>query len=500
MVFDLCGAFQGGQRSNVRANLLQPNEFAQGVNMDVDRHGDAITRRGVSRIGTARPAAITGLTFFSTPGIELLLAAAAQKLYKSEGGAWTEISGYTPGSGANVEFAQMLNLVYMTDGIGNVRKYNGTTITDCGSGASSPPVCKILVAHQGQLFATGTTVQDELLASDVLDGDVWDKVNNSINVGSGSGVNTALCSWEGSLLVVGQRDAVYLVNTDGTDASQWGVIGVPGNVGCLSHRSMKAFGKDVWFLARSGVHTVQKLTANAQYMVTDPVSEPIQNLIDRINWSYAHLSCATVWNNRYMLAVPLDTATEPDTVLVYNALIGRWTTPWTGWKARVFCQSLFDGEYRLNFGQSDGKVMQWLDYVPERIESDTEYKDDGVDIPSRLRTRSMIFEDVISEKIARYIEVEFYKSLASALVEVIPDSDAPVRVFENTISTAQPGITFPITFPLTWPRSRPIRRGASIYSAGRFYELQVEISSTSRKLRLRSIKAGAYPCTVRMIQ
>src|SRR5207245_11045342 len=39
-----------------------------------------------------------------------------------------------------------------------------------------------------------------------------------------------------------------------------------------------------------------------------PVSDPIQPLINRINWRYAGNAQAAYWNNRYYLAVPLDDA------------------------------------------------------------------------------------------------------------------------------------------------------------------------------------------------
>ena len=58
---DQIPAFDGGQFSNVRANLLQPNQSKILINCDIDKLGKIRTRRGT--IVIANPAAT-----FQTPG------------------------------------------------------------------------------------------------------------------------------------------------------------------------------------------------------------------------------------------------------------------------------------------------------------------------------------------------------------------------------------------------------------------------------------------------
>ena len=81
LAFDLTGSFLGGQVSNVRSNLLKGEQFAEAKNMDIDKFGSIITRRGTSRIGSALSSAITGLAFFDKPSVEELLAVSGGVLY-----------------------------------------------------------------------------------------------------------------------------------------------------------------------------------------------------------------------------------------------------------------------------------------------------------------------------------------------------------------------------------------------------------------------------------
>jgi hypothetical protein len=69
---DAIPSFEGGQFSNVRANLLQPNQSKLLQNCDIDKLGKIRTRRGTIKIGTGPPSGVAdtiiqGLTSYQTP-------------------------------------------------------------------------------------------------------------------------------------------------------------------------------------------------------------------------------------------------------------------------------------------------------------------------------------------------------------------------------------------------------------------------------------------------
>jgi hypothetical protein len=84
----------------------------------------------------------------------------------------------------------------------------------------------------------------------------------------------------------------------------------------------------VIFLSDNGVYFLQPQPASAESMklltMADPISAPIDDVIQRINRTYAHRSVATYWNNRYYLAVPLDGSVDNNAVLVYNFILKQF--------------------------------------------------------------------------------------------------------------------------------------------------------------------------------
>ena len=126
--------------------------------MDINRFGALTTRRGTSLIGSTLTNPVMGLSFFDTPTHEEILAVSTGVLYKSTGSAFSSVSGYTPTASNNVEFAQLVDEIYMTDGQGNLHSYNGTSVTDEGS---TPPTSKFLITHTNRLFGANTENYDE---------------------------------------------------------------------------------------------------------------------------------------------------------------------------------------------------------------------------------------------------------------------------------------------------------------------------------------------------
>ena len=88
--------------------------------------------------------------------------------------------------------------------------------------------------------------------------------------------------------------------------------------GCIAAKSVATVGKDIWFLDRSGVRSLAVTESGKVQGVDKPVSDAIQPLIDRINWSSAGKAVAAYHNNRYFIAVPIDGATENNAILVYD--------------------------------------------------------------------------------------------------------------------------------------------------------------------------------------
>ena len=127
---DAVPSFEGGQFSNLRANLLQPNQSKLLGNCDIDRLGKLRTRRGTIMLGTGPPSGVAdttiqGLTSYQTPENNYVVAANNRKIWKyTDGtpGTWARIA--TGGAADNDEI-----IVFRTGAINNAGGYAmGTTV------------------------------------------------------------------------------------------------------------------------------------------------------------------------------------------------------------------------------------------------------------------------------------------------------------------------------------------------------------------------------------
>jgi hypothetical protein len=101
-------------------------------------------------------------------------------------------------------------------------------------------------------------------------------------------------------------------------------------IGCLARKSIVSQGNQIFFLSDNGIYGLSFIDEYNLRGVEEPLSKPIQSYIDRINKRLAGESVGIYFDNRYRLAVPLDSEVGADdaqgnnAVLVYNMLNKAW--------------------------------------------------------------------------------------------------------------------------------------------------------------------------------
>ncbi len=495
--------FNGGQFSNNRASKLDPNQFFAGENTDIDQLGSNTTRRGTSELGTApNSTRIQGLSYFDIPSTELLLQVSNTRLYSFDNSSWSSaIAGYTATNATlQVNFAQLVDKMYWVDGAGLAYRYDGTTIqasSAWGVGTQPPSASKFVVEHRNRLIWGGDPVTPQTVwPSDILDPNT--PSGNAIEIGKGDGdAITGYLSWIQDQLLVFKERSIHVVDISAGVGSNATVQKIHGTIGCVSNRSIKqigadSIGQDVFFLAKDGVRSILTTVQDGQQGVTPPISFPINDIIQRINWAFATTSNAVYWNNRYMLAVPLDSAQTPNYVLVYHVINKSWSGFWSGWTPTIFCVSAFQSDLRLNFGQTDGKVLQWLDYVPATSEVDATFQDDGVDIVTSFTSKAYIFNAPANKKLGYLVEIEFYQSLAVVDILIQIDGQTPITAASNFDTNAGSGFLIPFMVPLVIGTSGISRAVVDLMAFGEFREMQIIIQATAGKVALKTIQLMAF--------
>jgi hypothetical protein len=205
------------------------------------------------------------------------------------------------------------------------------------------PNCSTLMYYGNRIVAIGkyhaetNTARnyDTVSISNYLDYTDWD-IADAFTVNNGSNDQlVGVAPWTLNEFLVFMRNSIYYVSV-GNDRY---ITGAPlsstsyiktlaTDIGCSARKSVVQAGGGVFFLSDNGVYFLQPQPASAESMklltMSDPISAPIDDVIQRINRNYASNAVATYWNNRYYLAVPLDNSTVNNTVLVYNFILKQW--------------------------------------------------------------------------------------------------------------------------------------------------------------------------------
>lgn len=513
IIQDGAKSFAGGQVSNLRANQLDPTQWAQLLNVEIARNGTGTTRRGTVQLGAAAVSAgptIQGLFYYDTPSNAYLVAVNNAKLYKWASPNWTQIATGWTGTDTSVQYslAQGVLKLFWTDGIGHLQSWDGTTLTDEGAADTNtdpPRAAKSIVWFTSRLIAAGVaTDPDGVYFSNFLEAGAgkWNRTTQQLRVGAGEGDPiTGLCAWLDDNLVVLKRRSIWLVNCDpqASAAASGGVSvldikPIHKKIGCPAPKTAVQVGSDILVLTDSGVRSVQRtIAAETQSQIGPPVSEPIQDIIDRINLSAIGTSYATFWNNHYFLALPLDSATSPNTVAVFNALTSTWMGTWTGWLPSAFGVRSDSGITKMVIGHFGGKVADWMDYVSPLAEVDATFQDMGVAIATSALSRALNFGEVSCPKSGLNTEFEFNNSSADCTIYSVIDDAVTASLYEGPFATYGAQVLLPQILPFNLPNAAGIiRKSFDAQRLGQFREIQYQITSTSKKLVISQFSMSGF--------
>lgn len=176
--------------------------------------------------------------------------------------------------------------------------------------------------------------RDEIAASNYYEPNVFDLTLDQfkINLGANDYI-TGFTPFQEDKFLIFQRNSIYYAYLPPPAISTTIDRGIPTDAfiqtltnqfGCSARRSIQVAGQQVFFLSDRGIYQLSHTLDLRLIGDQRPLSEPIANIINRINANYASGSCGVFYNNRYYLAVPLDTANSNNAILVYSLLNQAW--------------------------------------------------------------------------------------------------------------------------------------------------------------------------------
>jgi hypothetical protein len=372
----------------------------------------------------------------------------------------------------------------------------------------APPALRLVRQFTNRIFAVGTgTNRNTLYASDILDAEVW-KSTNSIIIGGDDGEDiVAIQPFYDYEILVFKPNKIYLVTADptATTAAGWTVRLLNDRIGCVSGRSVNFVNKDVFFLSNDGIRSVARSIADDFYIVGTPISEPVKNIIARINKNYVTLCNGSFYNNRYFLAIPLDTAITPSHILVYNALFNAFEGLWSIAASRMVITNFSSGfavnAQKLAFGSPTSRVGHYLGYKDaDTADATTDYLDyvSTGSYTSSVTSKAYEFDDRIAQKFGSHYEIEFFNSgSTNASISMRRDTDGTTVGIASSVDTrSSGGITLPFTLPATLSAQTVKRVANSLRSYQKWRNMRMIISAPSKKLSVRGIMLAANPDTI----
>jgi len=349
-----------------------------------------------------------------------------------------------------------------------------------------------MAGTSGNPTITSRNTKDELIASDILDQDTYDQIENQFRIASGSAdYIVGLQPFAEDNLVVFARNSIHLIRGVGADLGNISVQEITREVGCVARKSIVQIGNQILFLSDNGVYAVDFDQLYNLRGSTLPLSEPINPLMARINKSYASSAIGIYHDNRYYLAVALDDSTVNNAILIYNFLNQGWesidliNSP--NWNIIGFVRSGAGTTNRLHTISKEGGIHM----IDETGVRDNDYNDTvclslsspatvtTLAINSILTTRQYTYSTMDRKRFNSY---ELHLESASNV-----ESDASISSeIENPDSTVSIGSVFSI-FGNYVPSSEDISLRGRIGNK-RGYGAQLTVTPTRGRPKVRAIK------------
>ena len=172
-----------------------------------------------------------------------------------------------------------------------------------------------------------------VLMSDLLDTDNYYAAESQFRINKGSADKlVGFFPYQEDQLIVFMRNSIHMINNIATTSAA-NTYEITRQHGCVARKSIAQSGPQTFFLSDNGVIVLSPGTDPAKGLgvaiskisgETIPMTRPIQDQFDEVNFAAADTACGIVYDNKYYLAVPTGSSTVPNAVFVFDLLSNSW--------------------------------------------------------------------------------------------------------------------------------------------------------------------------------
>lgn len=486
-----------GLNSRDNPSVLPAGYVTQSQNFRLDR-GVAIIRKGLQRktsINLIGQTVYGSGAYIDSNGQEIFVIIVTNGLYSYNPQTETLSTkinfpiGETITTEIGCEVVQAVDKVFITRGFSKrplVWDIANSIIAlpSIGTGVDFPN-CSGLLYYANRLIAIGkhhlesntARNRDTVSVSNYLDYEHWDALDSfSFNEGGNDEV-VSVSPWTLNEFLILMRNSIFYVNIGLGRYAESDPLGntsfiktLVTDIGCSAKRSVIQANGGVLFLSDNGVYFLQPQAVGSNesvrlLTVADPLSSPIDDVIQRINKQYVHRAVATYWNNRYYLAVPLDNSQDNNAILVYNFILKAWESvdryP-NGFDVFSFLVCKKDNQRRLYAIDGDQGF-----FLMEQLDWDEYGQSTGTPIlpfflPTTLNTTAFTPNNIIGIlKTRRYTFNSIGdKRFSTSEIEMVSDAGSQIKTTAEVYNPDVVTVIDKFGFPLTEDSTRrvPIRK------------------------------------------
>lgn len=436
-----------GLNNLVSPSLIDNREFSDMQNMEYDEGGVIRKRAGYSSVANALTAA-RGLGVFKTEVLNQLVTVDSGTLKFRSTANWSSATGATFEPGQDTDFTQARLKLFCWNGFDGGAYFNGSAVTRPGT----MPKAKFSVYYQSKHIASGVDGQPSRIyisnLTDATDFTVTtggtqpqpDSTNdaengnanvpgatvfagtpalteaNVIDIRKNDGDKiTGLAVFQDVLIVFKER-AIYQVTFDASGNPT--VTPITYATGCVSHKSIVNVENDVYFLSREGHRVLGNEPQFFTSIRTQVLSIRVQPNIDAIAKNYFSRSNAVYFDNKWILAHPVGTASAIAKTLVYDRRFQAYSA-WTNFNAQRMVKFIDSNNVEaLYFLDDDGTQV----YMREA----GTYNDDGEAIEAFVVSKA---QDLGNPDITKFwvdVGLVFRRLNGTVLLTVYEDDNVEV--------------------------------------------------------------------------
>lgn len=435
----------GGQNTRQFEQVISDNQAVLLKNIMLETAGSRSLRSGQSRIDNtypASPASGYALLGFDPDGgqFELLAIQSTNLSGWILSGSFTNYkTDFTANLKTTIIKAGMLtqnDIALISNGSDNVfAMYQNHTMHDLGNTNTSPPKTIAMTFYGNRVWALKSNLA---YFSDAYPADyaaAFDRTTNAFRVPVGS--ERAILATRDQALIFFGADQIWqlspsVVPNPTTDFPQKLL-----DMGCVSGDTAVSVGDDILFLAPDGVRglfrtQLDKLQTGESF----PISFVLQDEFNEINWNHIDLSCAIYFENKYIIALPINGSAFNNTCWVYYPAYKGWVI-YEGWNIARFTKIRVAGKELLyGIDSVTGKVFQLFD----------DLSDDGTAITYDEESRAEDFGQPLVNKYGCEFKIKVQGGSGTLILYAAPDGKAWIQL--GTLDLDLTTVTFPVTFPV----------------------------------------------------